>query len=211
MAGRAGEGLLAALVAVLSDPAAPGDAALRENWRKMYGQWSAYLSALGARMGLQQADIEDLIQDVLLAISFRWKAYRHLGAKRLLALSRRIMRDKGIDEIRRRDRHRALPLEDLPCEPTAPGASENAGSADGEDRKKHLHAAMEELKRHNRVYYDVLYEHHVEGRSCEGLARTRGCSVKAMKILLQRARDRLRRLLAEHLLAEHPLGGGPRP
>lgn len=109
-----------------------------------------------------------------------------------------MMRDKLVDEIRRRDRQRALPLERLPSEPAAGGSSESGSLEDKEEWNKWAHARVDELKRCNKLYYDVLYAHHVEGRSCKELAAKAGRSVDAMKSLLRRAREEVRRRAEKH-------------
>jgi DNA-directed RNA polymerase specialized sigma24 family protein len=198
--------ILKALDALLAEPS-PEARPRADGWTALQPLWFEYLSEIGRQTQLREDEIEDLIQDVLLAILSRWKDYREPGgANRLLALSCKMMHDKGVDVIRRRDRHRPVPLEALPTEPATPGAGEGAGPADREEWHEYACARMDELKRHKEEYYELVYAHHVEGRSCEELAAEQGRSVHAIECAISRGLQMLR-----GFVAEHPPGGGPLP
>ncbi len=186
----------AALDALLKEPA-PEEVPRSDGWAAVQPLWRRHLHLIGRRTRLQNADIEDRIQEVFAAILARWEDYRQLGVGRLLALSRKMMHDKVADEIRRRDRQRALPLEAMPSEPAAGGSSESDSSEDKEEWNKWATARVDELKRWNELYYDLLYAHHVEGRSCKALVAKTGRSVDAIKSLLRRAREEVRRRAAK--------------
>jgi DNA-directed RNA polymerase specialized sigma24 family protein len=195
----------AALDALLKEPAL--EEVLRaDGWAAVQPLWRGQLYLIGRRKRLQDADIEDRIQEVLAAILARWEDHRQLGVGRLLVLSRKMMHDKVTDEIRRRDRQRALPLETLPSELAAGGSNESGSSEDKEEWSKWALARVDELKHCNKLYYDLLSAHHVEGRSCKELAAEAGRSVDAMKNLLRRAREEVRRRAAKH-----PPGGWAPP
>jgi DNA-directed RNA polymerase specialized sigma24 family protein len=201
-----GQAVVAALNALLEE-SAPEEGPRADGWAVVLPLWRKYLFAVGARMGLQQADIEDKIQEVLLDILARWEEHRRLGsAKRLLALSRQRMHDKVVDEIRRRDRQRGVPLEALPAEPVARGVIEGACSAEREEWNEYLHARMDELKGYNEEYYELVYGHRLKGRSCEELAAEKGRSAHAIECIISGAIEWLRQSVAEH-----PPGGGPLP
>ncbi len=175
-----------------------------DGWKPLYHLWRWHLSALGAKMRLRPEQVEDLLQDVFLALQGRWEEYRGLGAEALLALSRKLMHDRAVDLIRVRDRHRALPLEALPSEPISRDSSEGPYPTDREEWIEYLRARMDELKRHKKDYFELVYAHHVEGQSSADLAAKAGCSVHAMECRLARAMQALRRFVEEH-----PPGGGP--
>ena len=187
----------AELDALLKEPAAE-EVPRADGWAAVQPLWRRQLYLIGRGKHMQDADIQDMIEEVFAAILPRWEDHRQLGAGALLGLSRKMMHDKVVDEIRRRDRQRALPLEALPSEPAAGGSSRSDSSEDKEEWNKWAQARVDELKRCNKRYYDLLYAHRVEGRSCKELAAEAGRSVDAMKSLLRRAREQVRRRAAKH-------------
>jgi RNA polymerase sigma factor (sigma-70 family) len=195
MAARLRQRVLASLRALLTKRRSEGP--WEDKWTGVQSQLGRYLAAVGRKMGLQAADVQDRIQEVFLAILPRWEEFRQLrGAERLLALSERIMHDRMVDEIRRRDRHRPLPLETLPSEPRAREPGERDGLA-AEERWARLEAALNELRQRRKDYYELLCAYYLQGQSCEELAAREGCSVHAMECRISQARRELRRLAAE--------------
>ncbi len=192
-----GQDIEAALNALLNEPASekvpPAD-----RWAAVQPLWCRNLYLIGYRKRLQEADIEDKIQEVFAAILARWEDHQQLGVGRLLALSSKMMHDKVVDEIRRRDRQRTLPLERLPSEPAAGASSESDSLENKEEWNEWALARVDELKRCNKLHYDLLYAHHVEGRSCKELAAKAGRSEDGIKSLLRRAREEVRRSAEKH-------------
>ncbi len=81
-----------------------------------------------ARVGMPQGDVEDMVQDVLLAVHLKrhtWDPAQSLGP-----WLRAIVRHKVIDGIRRRGRHDEIPIDDvietLPDTQEAPPPSREA-------------------------------------------------------------------------------------
>ena len=191
--------IVAALAALLKDMAAEAFSQA-DGWAAVEPIWHRHLYSIGRGKRLPDTDIEDMIQEAFVAILARWECHRLLAPGRLFALSLKIMRDKVVDEIRRRDRRRAVRLEALPFEPAADGYGEIFSAEDMEEWNKWALARVVELKRCNKRYYELLYAHYVEGRSCKELGIRAGCSVDAVKSLLRRAREEVRRLAAKHPL-----------
>jgi RNA polymerase sigma factor (sigma-70 family) len=197
--------LLAALRSQCID-GTPENGLRAEEWAILFRLWGRYLSAVGTKWGLPREVMGDFRQSVFLAILRHRECFRGPeGAESLLALSRKLMHDKAVDEIRRRDRHRALSLDALPSEPMEHGSSESACLAEMKERREWLDAGLKELKRYNQEYYELLSALYLKGRSLEALAARTRCSVQAIKCRLTRARQALRRLMKDDLP-----GGGPR-
>lgn len=109
-----------------------GDA---DAYRRFLTSMTPHLRALARRRcraaGVSDGDVEDIVQEVLLAIHLKrgtWDQSRPLGP--WIAA---IVRNKLIDALRRRGRHVTVPIEDvidtLPAEERAEGAS--SGEIDG--------------------------------------------------------------------------------
>lgn len=93
--------------------------AFRAFYDRYGGRISAYLRHLGARGG----EIEDLLQDVFLAVWHRastFDARRGVAAGWLFTIAR----NKWFDRLRRPDRHATSPLEVDPVQPTKRVAAE---------------------------------------------------------------------------------------
>jgi RNA polymerase sigma factor (sigma-70 family) len=139
--------------------------------------------------------MEDLIQDVFCKALVRWEEFRRLNRPRaLLAFMVKVMHDRAVDTIRRLDRCRAVSLEALPAEPMAADGGESTGQLDAMEEREGLEGWLAELEAQHEGYGVLLREHYLEGKTREELAGQRDCSVKAIKSLLQRARQAAKRL-----------------
>jgi RNA polymerase sigma factor (sigma-70 family) len=196
------EKLVALLGVMLGASAAPGDAALRETWETLYPLWSRYLFGVGRKkFGLRPEVLEDVIQDVLCRILGRWETYRKVGANGLLAVSCKALRNRALDEVRRRNRWR-IALRDALCEEgTPPEVSEGGSLLRSRERCEWLYARLVELKGEQPENCKLVCLHHLEGHSYKELADGQGYTVDAIKGRLKRGLQGLRELAAECPLA----------
>lgn len=127
-----------------------------------------------AQMGCGDVDVEDVVQETLLAIHLKRQTWRPADPVTPWVVA--ISRNKTIDVLRRRGRRAELPLEDVP-EPEAPDAAENPT---GQDLALML-ASLDDRQR--RIVQLVS----IEGHSSRSAAQTLGISEGALRVALHRS------------------------
>ena len=168
--------------------------ALEADWRRAQrGDEAAYRAALGAvaarlrgyfgrRLQGRAADVEDLVQETLLAVHLQRGT--HDPAVPLLAWVHAIARHKWIDALRRHGRREALhePLDDLPeaLHPAAP-------AADGQAR----HDVRQWLDRLPEAQRAAITLTKLEGLSVAETAARSGQSIAAVKVNVHRGLKKL--------------------
>ncbi len=166
---------------VLMLAALAGDAA---SYRVLLADTGAHLRSYYARrLGREAADIEDLVQETLIAMHTRRATYD--TAQLLTPWIYAIARYKLIDHLRRRDRHRTVPLDDVDAL-FAPSETEDAIARRDVDRLlKKLPERTQRLVRGVKV----------EGLSSQEAASRSGMSEFAVKVAVHRAMRSLSAML----------------
>jgi RNA polymerase sigma-70 factor (ECF subfamily) len=168
---------------VLMLAALGGDAA---SYRVLLAETGAHLRGYYAkRLGREAADIEDLVQETLIALHTRRATYD--TAQPLTPWVYAIARYKLIDHLRKRDRHRTLPLDDADAL-FAPSETEDAIARRDVDRLLgNLPARTQTLVRGVKV----------EGLSTQEAATRTGMSESAVKVAVHRAMRSLSAMLGK--------------
>ncbi len=127
------------------------------------------------RMGLGDQDVEDVVQESLLAIHLKRNTWR--AADPVSPWVAAISRNKLVDVMRRRGRRAELSLDDveeaaLPC-----SAAEDAAGLD-------VQRVLETLAERPRTIVRLVS---IEGRSARDAAQTLGMSEGALRVALHRA------------------------
>jgi len=157
-----------------------GDAAAQS---ALLSAMSGYLRGyFGRRLGAGAADVEDLVQDTLLAIHLKRAAYDPTQPFTPWAYA--VARYKLIDHFRRQGVRRAVPLEDAGDLFATENPEEGAVRRDVE----RLLATLPERQR--KLVVDVR----LEGHSMEEAAQRAGMTVTAVKVSVHRALKALTRL-----------------
>jgi RNA polymerase sigma-70 factor (ECF subfamily) len=143
-----------------------------------------YLRGLARRLCRDLSDPDDLVQDTLVrALSSNIPE----GANVRAWLSR-VMQNRFIDLVRRRDARREAPLEDVPALPAA--AELWWQSLSSEDVLR----ALERLPDEQRVVFRMFA---FEGKSYTEIAAAQGIAKATVGTRILRARLRIREILAE--------------
>jgi DNA-directed RNA polymerase specialized sigma24 family protein len=125
----------------------------------------------------------------------RWEEFRRPnGAREWIALSRKIMRDASVDEVRERHRHGG---QSLPAELIDHRASDPASQAEAKDQCEWVIASLKELSHECPDYAWMLREHFLKGRPIKELADERGTTEHAAHCRMTRALKALHRLMSE--------------
>ena len=158
-------------------------------YRRLLAEISPYLRSLAARGHSDAADIEDIVQDILLtihAIRYTYDPTRPFGPWLVTIAQRRI-----IDRLRRRGRlhTRETPLtaehETL--------AAEQANLVDEISDRRELHEAVEHLPASQREAIRLLK---LKEMSLKEAAEATGISITALKVATHRALNSLRKMLS---------------
>lgn len=178
------EGLLARQVA----SAAAGD---RAAFAALVRRFQRPLFAFLGRMGLRQAEAEELAQDAFV------RAWQHLPAYRaeqgafstwLFTIARRLALN-ALDRAGHRLHAAPDGLPEAACEAPGPGAALAL-----RQQRARLQAALRSLPLDDRSVLALAYVHEL---ALADVARIEGCSVAAAKARLHRARERLRAALGQ--------------
>jgi RNA polymerase sigma-70 factor (ECF subfamily) len=161
--------------------------------RRVYGRLLEeivpYLRALAARRGVEDADLEDFVQDILLtvhAIRHTYDPARPFGPWLVAIAHRRIT-----DGLRRRTRRRAREMPLNPTHETFAAAPANLGEVDANSR-----ALMEEIEKLPSGQRLALRLLKLEERSLKDAAAACGRSVGSLKVASHRAIRTLQRVFA---------------
>ncbi len=167
----------------------PAGTDLGQLWREHRSWLAAVLLAHGDR----DADLEDLLQEVAMAIVTRIHELRDPGAVRpwLRTVAVNVGRMSGRRENRRRDHVR--PLDTLPAEPFDPGAA----TADHQlAEREDADGLLGRVGRLHADYREPLLLRCVEGMSQKRIAETLDLPETTVETRLARARRMLRRDLS---------------
>lgn len=127
-----------------------------------------------ARIGCGDVDVEDVVQETLLAIHLKRHTWRPTDPVTPWVVA--ISRNKTIDVLRRRGRRAELPLDEVP-EPESPAAADDAAGRD-------LALMLESLDERQRRIVQLVS---IEGHSSRDAARTLGISEGALRVALHRS------------------------
>lgn len=194
----------------MTDEAAPGapddnddfEAGLKPLWmRAQAGDEAAYRQALeriavrlrryfGRRLAWRPDDVEDLVQETLIALHLRRGTYD--ATLPVSAWLHAIARHKWVDLLRRRGRREAFDesLDELPEQeqPAAPA------DADGRLARRDLARLLDLLPETQRR---AIVATHIEGLSVAEAASRGGVSVSALKVQVHRGLKRLGNLVGK--------------
>jgi len=161
--------------------------------RRAYGRLleeiAPYLRALAARRGVEDADIEDRVQDVLLtvhAIRHTYDPARPFGPWLVAIAHRRIT-----DGLRRQTRRRARETPLNPKHETFAAPQANLEEAEADSR-----ALMDEIEKLPSGQRQALRLLKLEQRSLKEAAAVSGQSIGSLKVASHRAMRSLRRVFA---------------
>jgi RNA polymerase sigma factor (sigma-70 family) len=128
-----------------------------------------------ARYGLGSEEIEDVVQETLLALHLK----RHTWDERqpLLPWVRAIAHNKLVDNLRRRGRQRQVPIDDMA----------NMLAVDGEPAAAHSLDAGRMLARLNARQRDIVRAISIEGANAAEVGRRLGMTEGAVRVALHRA------------------------
>jgi RNA polymerase sigma-70 factor (ECF subfamily) len=169
-----------------------------EAWRRIVDLYAPVVARWCRRAGLQDTDVDNVLQDVFLAVSRRLTSFRQdRGSGRFRAwlstitrtrlsdhhdLQRRVPRAAGGDEAKGW-------LENLP-------APEEAGQVDPTFRVLELRRALDEVRAEVRpTTWEAFWRTAVEGRASPEVAAELGLTPTAVRLAARRVVRRLRRLL----------------
>lgn len=152
-----------------------------------------YLARLAVKLRVPRHLIEDLVQSVWVKILARWDSFRKPdGARRLLALSRKMLHDMAVDTMRRRDQRRATELDTATTELFADGMRDPLELAIGKEIGESVRAGLQKLREKDAW---LLSEHYLKERPIKELAEEKGLTEKAIRCRMTRAVKALRRIL----------------
>lgn len=127
-----------------------------------------------ARIGCGDVDVEDVVQETLLAIHLKRHTWRPVDPVTPWVVA--ISRNKTIDVLRRRGRRAELPLEEVP----EPESVDAAGQHAGADLPRMLESLDERQRR-------IVQLVSIEGHSSRDAARELGISEGALRVALHRS------------------------
>jgi len=165
---------------VLMDAAVGGDA---ESYKALLEALPGFLRSIArrgyARFGVEPNDVEDVVQEVLLAIHLKRHTWK-VGAP-VAPWIRAIARHKLIDALRRRGRHVQIPLESVMdvLEAEAPETQP--------DRQTDLHDALRLLDQLRPRQQEIVRSVSIDGQSIRDVARRLDMSEGAVRVTLHRA------------------------
>ena len=160
----------------------------RETYRRLLEAVTPYLRSLAARRTSDAAEVEDLVQDILMtvhAVRHTYDPQRPFGPWLATIAERRI-----IDGLRRRGRRQA---HELPLEPEHETLSSPAANLQQEaSDARALHEAIARLPAGQR---DAVRMLKLQEMSLRDASAASGQSVAALKVAMHRALTKLRALL----------------
>ncbi|HSJ58284.1 MAG TPA: sigma-70 family RNA polymerase sigma factor [Anaerolineae bacterium] len=161
-----------------------------------YERYAALLFAfVHHHLGGSRTDAEDMWQETLLAGVRGIHAYR--GQSRLFTWLCSIARFKIADHHRRRGRRPETPFADMPAARVAALMASDPLPDEVVAARGTRAAVVEALGTLNDDYRTALLARYIDGQDVDEVARRLGRSYKATESLLSRAREALRRALAQ--------------
>jgi RNA polymerase sigma-70 factor (ECF subfamily) len=127
-----------------------------------------------ARIGCGDVDVEDVVQETLLAIHLKRHTWRPVEPVTPWVVA--ISRNKTIDVLRRRGRRAELPLDDVPEPEAAPSSAEDSG--------RDLARMLDTLDERQRRIVQLVS---IEGHSSRSAAQNLGISEGALRVALHRS------------------------
>ena len=127
-----------------------------------------------ARIGCGDVDVEDVVQETLLAVHLKRHTWRPADPVTPWVVA--ISRNKTIDVLRRRGRRAELPLDDVP-EPEADAASDESAGHD-------LALILDTLDERQRRIVQLVS---IEGHSSRSAAESLGITEGALRVALHRS------------------------
>jgi RNA polymerase sigma-70 factor (ECF subfamily) len=162
-------------------------------WRRFVDLYTPILFAFAGRMGLQEADAADLVQETLLQLLHGLPQFRYDGRKSFRAWLWTLMRHKVL-EARRRRQPRAADLPDV----AVPDDLEHL--CQDEYRQQLVGRALAIMQSEFQPStWKACWEHAVAGRSAADVARELGMTVGAVYAAKFRVLARLRQELQDLL------------
>jgi RNA polymerase sigma-70 factor (ECF subfamily) len=162
---------------------APGEA----EWDRFVRQYTPLLSYWARRLGLQDQDAADLVQEVLIVLVRKLPGFRYRPERSFRGWMRTILINKWRDGRRRR---MAVALEG-DVEPQAPGDSDTL-----EEREHHLYVLGRALRLMASAFepatWQACWETVVGGRPAAQVAAELGITVNAVYLAKSRVLARLR-------------------
>jgi RNA polymerase sigma-70 factor (ECF subfamily) len=169
-----------------------------EGWRRIIGLYAPVVARWCRRAGLQAADVDNVLQDVFLAVSRRLAAFRQdRGSGRFRAWLSTITRRRLSDHHARQGRApRAAGgdearqwLENLP-------APEEAAEVDPTFRVLELRRVLDEVRAEVRpTTWEAFWQTAFQGRASPEVAAALGLTPTAVRLAARRVLQRLRRLM----------------
>ena len=133
-----------------------------------YRTESRCLACIAARRKLSAAEVEDVVQETMLAAVKHRDAFQGVDVERhLRGWLRRVVYRKALNAYRDRQRLRQEALDAASLEDAADSENECLEAA---DKSAWLHAQLEKVRKGNEKSHRLLYAHYFEGRSYEELA-----------------------------------------
>jgi RNA polymerase sigma-70 factor, ECF subfamily len=159
-------------------------------WQELHGNLRAFI----ARRVENQADVDDLVQRVLLQIVKSLDTLRH--AERLHAWVYRMARHVIVDYYRAAGNRRELPAGDTVDIDAADAAAPASFEDDDGVALRELAACLAPMLSHlSPVYQEAIRIVDLEGATQHEAARRAGVSLSGMKSRVQRGRQQLRAVL----------------
>ena len=154
--------------------------------RQLLGLLGRYLRGYFARrIGADAAEVEDLVQETLLAVHLKRESYDRSLPFSPWAYA--LARYKLIDHLRRRHRSMQVPLEDAGALFAAENAEEGAIRTD-------LERLLQRLPERQRI---LIEDVKLQGLSVEEAARKRGISAVSARVMLHRSLKWLHQVLRD--------------
>lgn len=154
-----------------------------------------------ARMLGSNSEVEDIAQQVFVRV---WKsAPRYVASAKFTTWLLKITRNLVFNEMRRRERHRAIPLQNDPESAPLQLPDERAATPEAALLERELRGAIEEaIQALPEMQRMAVILRRYEELSYEDIADVLDQTVPAVKSLLFRARSQLRERLRDYLEGE---------
>lgn len=168
---------------------------------RRFRAYQSQLLALARQAGIPSSDVEDVLQEVWLAVSRKREGQQPGSApvRRWRAWLRKVLADKVADFFRRRNRHPTCSLGSMLEPAREPGRSRDDPAVGLEPRDwfEHVRGALEALRRQGHALdMRILELRRFEGRDAAEVAELLGLSRRQVAKRLHRAAGKVRQYLA---------------